>query len=311
MTSVNHASFSLRLNSSEGEFTATIARVGAALVSWKANGVQLVEPGNLEAVGPYCEGIVMAPWPNRLEDGKWNYKGKTLEFPLNIQSQQNANHGLLIDHPYDVVEQTDSSITLGALIHARMAYPFNVYTTVKYELVAGGVVVTHTAENLSDDEAPYAVGGHPYFQIEGVATGDLVLRSNAAAILDVNERQIPIGKLDTAGTRFDLREGVKVGENFYDHDFTGLTRDADGLAHTYLTAPDGRELDIWQGPEFKHVVIFTPDFYWDVSSDEKRIAAAIEPQTAGANAFKTGEDLIWLKKGEKFSTTWGANLLTR
>jgi aldose 1-epimerase len=301
------------LNFSDGQTTssAIIARVGAALVSWTTNGTQLVEPGHLEAVGPYCEGIVMAPWPNRLEDGKWSYKGETLEFPLNIQSQQNANHGLLIDFPYDVVEQTESSITLGALIHARTAYPFNVFTTVKYELSATGIKVTHTAENLSEEAAPYAVGGHPYFQIAGVQTADLILRSDAATVLDVNERQIPVGKSATAGTRFDMREGVRVGDNFYDHGFTDLPRDENGLAHTYLTAPDGRGFDVWQDAEFKHVVIFTPDFYWDESRDAKRFAAAIEPQTAGANAFKTGEDLKWLNKGEKYSASWGVNLFTK
>jgi len=303
--------FEIRLSNGEAEVSATIARVGAALVSWALGGVQLVEPGNLDAVGPYCEGIVMAPWPNRLEDGQWNYKGKTLEFPLNIQSQQNANHGLLIDHPYDLVAQTESSVTLGALIHARLAYPFNVYTTVKYELVGSGMTVTHTAENLSVESAPYAVGAHPYFQIAGVPTSDLVLRSDAETVLEVNERQIPIGKAATANTRFDMRVGVKVGENFYDHGFTDLPRDEQGLAHTYLTAPDGRQLDVWQDAEFKHVVIFSPDFYWDQSSDEKRVAVAIEPQTAGANAFKTGEDLQWLKKGEVFSASWGVNLLTK
>jgi aldose 1-epimerase len=291
--------------------TATIARVGAALVSWTTNGTELVEPGNLDAVGPFCEGIVMAPWPNRLEDGQWSYQGATLEFPLNIPSQQNANHGLLIHHPYDLVEETESSVTLGALINARTAYPFNVYTTVKYELLDQGIVVTHTAENRSVEAAPFAVGGHPYFQITGVPTADLILRSDAATVLDVNERQIPVAKLPTANTRFDMRAGVRVGDNFYDHGFTDLPRDAEGLAHTYLTAPDGRQFDIWQDSEFKHVVIFTPDFYWDKSADEKRVAVAIEPQTAGANAFKTGEDLNWLEPRKVFKASWGMNLLTK
>jgi aldose 1-epimerase len=302
--------FTLTFSDGQTKSTAVIARIGAALVSWTTNDIELVEPGHLDAVGPYCEGIVMAPWPNRLEDGKWSYQGKTLEFPINIQNQQNANHGLLIDFPYDLVEQTASSVTLGALIHARMAYPFNVYTTVKYELSASGITVTHTAENQSEEAAPYAVGGHPYFQIAGVPTADLILRSDAATVLDVNERQIPIGKSATAGTRFDMREGVRVGDNFYDHGFTDLPRDENGLAHTYLIAPDGRGFDIWQDAEFKHVVIFTPDFYWDESIDAKRYAAAIEPQTAGANAFKAGEDLKWLNKGDKFSASWGVNLFT-
>ena len=309
MTSPEH--FTLNLSSGDNKSSATIGRVGAALVSWTISETELVEPGNLDAVGPYCEGIVMAPWPNRLEDGKWSHNGQTLEFPLNIQSQQNANHGLLIDHPYDLIERTESSVTLGANIHARTAYPFNVFTTVTYELLPNGIKVTHSAVNHSAESAPYAVGGHPYFQIAGVATADLVLKSEAASVLETNERQIPIAKIATEGTRFNLRDGVRVGDNFYDHNFTDLVRDAQGLAHTYLTADDGRELDIWQGPEFKHVVIFSPDFYWDLDRDSQRVAVAIEPQTAAANAFKNGDDLIWLGQGETFQASWGVNLLTR
>lgn len=306
MTSPDH--FILTLNSGGANASAVIGRVGAALVSWKVDSIELVEPGNLDAIGPYCEGIIMAPWPNRLEDGTWNYQGKTLEFPLNIHSQQNANHGLLIDYPYDLVSRTESSVTLGATIHARMAYPFTVYTTVKYEISESGITVTHSAENQSVAEAPYAVGGHPYFQFAGVPTADLILRSDAATVIDVNERQIPVGKSATIGTRFDMRGGVRVGDNFYDHGFTDLPRDSSGLAHTYLTTPDGRQIDVWQDSEFKHVVIFSPDFYWDQTPDEKRVAVAIEPQTAAANAFKTGEDLRWLKQGEIFTATWGVNL---
>jgi aldose 1-epimerase len=216
-----------------------------------------------------------------------------------------------MDHHYEVLAQTESSVTLGAFIHARLGYPFDVQTSVTYELVAGGVRVTHTAENLSSADAPYAVGGHPYFKISGVDTADLFLRSDAATVLVVDERQIPTGTMPTAHSRFDMRAGVRIGDNFYDHDFTDLPRDQDGLAHTFLTATDGRGFDIWQDESFKHIVIFTPDFYFANVGESKRYACAIEPQTSGPNSFNSGEDLIWLKQGQQFSATWGINLLTK
>jgi aldose 1-epimerase len=249
----------------------------------------------------------MSPWPNRIDGGKWQYQGRTLELPINLHSQQNSNHGLLMDHVYEVVEQSESLVTLGALIHARLGYPFDVYTTVTYELVEAGVKISHSAENFSEEVAPYALGGHPYFKISGVATEDLFLRSDAATVLVVDDRQIPTGTMPTAHSRFDMRSGVRIGDNFYDHDFTDLPRDSHGLAHTYLTAPDGRGFDIWQDAEFKHVVIFTPDFYFANLGEEKRFACAIEPQTSGPNSFNSGEDLVWLKQGEKHLATWGIN----
>mgnify|MGYP000597197978 CR=1 FL=1 len=303
------ASLTIRLTSQSenGLIAAEISRVGAALRYLAIDEVELVEPGKFDSLSPFCEGVIMSPWPNRIDGGKWQYQGRTLELPINLHEQQNANHGLLMDHQYEVVAQSDSSVTLGALIHARLGYPFEVYTTVTYALVETGLSITHTAENRSAADAPYALGGHPYFKIAGVETEDLYLRSAAETVLVVDDRQIPIGTMPTEHSRFDLRSGVRVGDNFLDHDFTDLPRDSDGLAHTYLTAPDGRGFDIWQDEEFKHVVIFTPDFYWDELGSEKRYACAIEPQTSGPNSFNSGEDLNWLKQGQKFVATWGIN----
>jgi aldose 1-epimerase len=117
--------------------------------------------------------------------------------------------------------------------------------------------------------------------------------------------------MPTAHSRFDMRAGVRIGDDFYDHDFTDLPRDSDGLAHTFLTATDGRGFDIWQDESFKHIVIFTPDFYFANVGESKRYACAIEPQTSGPNSFNSGEDLLWLKQGQTFSATWGINLLTK
>jgi aldose 1-epimerase len=311
MLSAKNQRVRLALSTANGALTAEIAMVGAALRRLTLGETELVEPGVFGSISPFCEGVVMSPWPNRMDGGKWEYQGRTLSVPINLHEQQNANHGLLMDHPYAVLEQSESKVTLGALIHARLGYPFDVYTTVTYQLVESGVKISHSAENLSDADAPYALGGHPYFKIAGVDTADLFLRSDAETVLLVDERQIPTGTLPTAHSRFDMRSGVRVGDNFYDHDFTDLPRDANGLAHTYLTAPDGRGFDIWQDAKFKHVVLFTPDFYFANESEPYRFACAIEPQTSGPNSFNTGEDLIWLKSGEKFEASWGVNLLTK
>jgi aldose 1-epimerase len=311
MSSAANNRIRLSRKGENGHLVAEITRVGAALRYLAIDGVELVEPGVFDSLSPFCEGVVMAPWPNRTDGGKWTYEGRTLELPINLHAQQNANHGLLLDHHYDVLAQTESSVTLGALIHARLGYPFDVQTSVTYELVDGGVKVTHHAENLSAAVAPYAVGGHPYFKIAGVDTEDLFLRSDAATVLVVDDRQIPTGTMPTAHSRFDMRSGVRIGDNFYDHDFTDLARDSHGLAHTYLTATDGRGFDVWQDENFKHTVIFTPDFYFANVGDAKRYACAIEPQTSGPNSFNSGEDLLWLKQGHRFSATWGVNLLTK
>ena len=305
MHSASGQQFSLTLNTEIGEITAVISEVGAALRSLQVNGSEFCEPGNPETVGPFCEGIVMAPWPNRIDGGKWSYQGRTLEVPINIHGQANANHGLLISYPYKVLNQTNSKVTLSATITPTLGYPFLVETTVTYEVVSTGLKVTHTAINHSSEAAPYAVGGHPYFRFSNVDTGDVFLRSEAETLVLLDERQIPVGTMPTANSDFDLRSGVRIADHFLDNDFTDLPRDAAGLAHTYLTSPDGRSIDVWQDQNLKHTVIFTPDFYSYGLDEPKMFAVAIEPQTAAANAFNTGDDLLWLETGRPFAATWG------
>ncbi len=303
--------FTLALDTPNGRLTAMIAQVGAGLRSLKLGETEFVESCEPDEIAPYCAGIVMSPWVNRLDGGKWTYKGQVLEVPITIHDQQNANHGLLEFAEYRLIDRTDnateSSVTLAATIQPRRGYPFLVETTVKYALSADGLTVTHGAENKSIDAAPYAVGGHPYLRVSGTPTEELVLKASAASVIDVDARQIPIGRSSVAGTKFDLRQGQRVGDNFFDHNFGDLEREADGMAHTYLTAPNGGQVDVWQDEAFKYVVLFTPDFY--PTRAGKVWAAAIEPQTSAANSFNTGEDLIWLEQGKTWSASWGIKVL--
>ena len=302
--------FTLELTTSQGRLTATIAQVGASLRSLRLNDTEFVLSCEPEDVAPYCAGIVMAPWVNRLADGKWTYRGREMRVPITIHDQQNANHGLLEFAEYRLVSQTASEsraeVCLAATIHPRAGYPFLVETTVTYALTEEGLVVTHEARNLSADPAPYAVGGHPYFQVAGHPTEDLMLSLPAASVIEVNERQIPIGRAPVAGSRFDLRQPKRVGDNFFDHNFGDLERDSDGRARSYLRASDGKFISVWQDAAFKYIVLFTPDFY--PTRNGNVWAVAIEPQTSAANSFNTGEDLLWLEQGRRFAATWGVEL---
>ncbi len=317
MISATGQQFSLTLETAKGTWHATVAQLGASLRVLKFNDLELVEGYPEDWPAPYCAGVVMAPWPNRTDGGKWTYEGQVRQFNINIVDQQNANHGLLMDFPYELVQKTESSVTLGATIYPRAAYPFLVETTVKYELVEGGLTVTHSAVNRSHAEAPYGVGGHPYFKFSADSSENLIFTSNAASVLMTDERQIPTHKAATAGTEYDSSKGRRLGDFFVDNDFTDLPRDEHGLAHTTLTlSPDylaanapveNTGLDVWQDANFGHVVFFTPGFY---PTPEGLVhTAAIEPATCGPNALNTGDDLLWLKTDELWSGQWGVKLL--
>ena len=66
--------------------------------------------------------------------------------------------------------------------------------------------------------------------------------------------------------------GRALGAGFMDRCYANLTRDADGLARTTLTAPDGRATTLWQGEGLDYTHIFITDGYPGRSH-----AVAIEP----------------------------------
>jgi len=297
----------LSFTSSRGVYRAVIAQVGASLRVFELDDIELVEPYDENQPKPLCAGAIMSPWVNRLDGGSWTHHGETFQNDINIVDQQNANHGLLLDHPYVATLKSHSSVTLSAVIEPSRGYPFRLETSVTYSLGEDGLKVIHRATNRSAEPAPYATGAHPYFKFSAVKTAELRVFSNAATQTVTDSRQIPVSTRATAGTEFDFRNGIPIGQSCIDEDFTDLARDEYGIAHVYLTGDDGRGLDIWQDSTFAHVVIFTPAHF--PSADGRGVhAAAIQPSTAAPNAFNSGDDLIWLQPGVPFEARWGVRV---
>ena len=300
--------FVLNLETPNGVLHAAIAARGASLREFRLGDIELVEPYAANSDAPLCAGKVMAPWVNRLDHGRWVYQGQQLQNPINLPEQDNANHGLLLDYFYKAVESSAFLVTLEAFIEPSEGYPFRVKTQVTYSLAADGLAVTHRAENLSDQPAPYATGAHAYFKFSEVETQDLIITLAAATKTVVDERQIPISEEPSAKSGYNLTTGARAGSQLIDNDFTNLVRDENGLAHTFVLSADGRGLDIWQDHNFAHVVLFTPDFFETVDGGLTH-AIAVEPSTSAPNAFNSAKNLIWLEPGASFEARWGARVL--
>ena len=285
----------------QGEARATITELAASLREFSIGGIDLVESYAESQTPPFADGIVLAPWPNRIEDGQWMLKGKTQQLDITEGDRNNAIHGLLRNTGYTLIERTAESVTLGATVFPQHGYPFHIATTVRYELGESGLRVTHTATNLSDDEAPFGLGAHPFFKIGDVPTGELTLTMTAATRFETDERLNPTDEVAVAGTEFDLSAGRVVGDLDFDTAFGGIDA-ADGVA-ARLTAPHGSELRVMVDESFGFVQIFTPRNFPTLSGTAQAIA--IEPTTAAPNAFNTGRGLVWLAPEQTYSAAWG------
>ena len=173
-------------------------------------------------------------------------------------------------------------------------------SSVLYELVDDGLTVTHSIRNESDSAAPVAIGTHPFLKIGGVPTESLTLTVHASTRFPVDERLNVSAEVPVDG-RYDLRGGQVLSEVSLDDAFGGLSKVGEVAAT--LTAPDGRSVSLWQDDNFPYVQIYTTGVF---PADGGVVnAVAIEPMTAPADAFNSGQSLKWLTPGETWNASWG------
>ena len=299
--------FELTWSDNSRHSSAIITEVAAGIRAFEVDGTALIDGFPADSTPPSAAGTVLSPWPNRIRDGLWQLDGKPQQLDITEVAAHNAIHGLLRSRPYRVAKREDHAITLAATVHPQHGYPFLVDTLVRYELVPGGLHVSHTFTNVGAALAPVAVGAHPFLRVGDNAIEQLTLRLAADRRFLTDDRLNPIGEEPVDGTRFDLRNGVRVSDLDLDDAFSSAA-DADGISRHRLTAPDGQFTELWQGQDFGYVQAFTPrTFPRPTSSDPGAVglAVAIEPMTAPPNAFNSGLGVIWLQPGETWTGSWG------
>lgn len=281
-----------------GTSAATITSVAASLRHFERDGVQYTPGFPEDVTPPFGCGIVLVPWPNRVEDGVWTLDGERQQLDLTEPARGNAIHGLLRYTAYDLVSNEGHAVTLSATIWPQHGYPFLLETEVRYELVDDGLRVTHRIRNRSDRPAPVALGAHPFHTIGDVAPEDLVLRVHARTRIEVDERLNPVG---TSPIDERLRSGIALRDVDLDHALADLDP-VDGAVAS-LTAPDGRSVALVQDEQHHWLQVFTTREYPGTS-----LAVAIEPMTAPMNALVTGEGLHWVEPGEEWTAWWGVRV---
>ncbi len=286
-----------------GNATVRVGSVAAVLREFSVDGHAFTEIWDDDKLTPHGCGIVLAPWPNRIENARWTNEGKALQLDITDPSNNCAIHGLLRNTSYDLVEITAESVTLGAGVYPQHGYPFTLDTFVTYRLADDGLHVEHTVANVGSGTAPFGVGAHPYLRVGDQPTGSLTVTLHADTYLAVNANKVPTALLAAAGTQWDLRAGVVLGSADLDTAYTDLhpVSGPHGDEHQVaLTAPDGSGVLMWAQPSFGYMQVFTPrDF------PGRELTVAIEPMTCAANAFNTGQGLRWLAPGESFVGSWG------
>lgn len=250
-----------------GDQHAVVVEVGAGLRAYD----DLLDGYPVDEMPKSGRGQVLAPWPNRIADGVYEFDGRSYQLALTDAGEHCAIHGLVRWATWRAVEREEARIVMEHVLHPQPGYPFTLHLQVEYRLGTDGLTVRATAENMGATACPFGCGFHPYFAPGAPTVDDLVL-------------QIP------------GREAERLGSTVLDTTFTDLTPDADGRWR--LRAG---EVTVWADESWPYVVLFTGDPLPDVA----RRSIAIEPMTCPPQAFRTGESLIRLEPGDGWTGTWG------
>ncbi|MDO9398971.1 MAG: aldose 1-epimerase family protein [Herbiconiux sp.] len=291
-----------RVDLEAGPYRASIASLGASLRVLQAGGRDLVLPYGVEELRPAYRGTTLVPWPNRIVDGRYTFAGEEQQLPLTEPARAHALHGLAVWLDYAVAERAVDRVLLTATVEPQTGYPHRLDIAVEFRLDEHeGLTQTVTATNSGDAPAPYGTGPHPYLVAGPGTVDDWTLELPAAEVLAVTpERLLPIGVSEVAsedGGVFDFRSARVIGDTFIDHAFTGLERDAEGVATVTVTSPEGTGARMTFGEECRWVQVHTAD-------DSARAGLAVEPMTCPPDAFNSGIDLLVIAPGESATASW-------
>ena len=285
-----------------GDQLAVIVEVGGGLRSYSTGGRELIDGYGAHEMSSSGRGQVLIPWPNRLEDGSYEFDGKHQQLPLNEPERRNAIHGLVRWTTWSVAERSAHRVVMQHVLYPQPGYPFLLKTSIEYALSDCGLLVRTTTTNLGSERCPYGRGAHPYLTL-GTATIDrLLLTLPAGTVLRSDQRGLPVDSKDVGGTGYDFRQSRPIGSTVLDHAFTDLQRDENGFARVELRDPDSEiRVSLWVDRTYPYLMLFSGDPLPNVS----RRSLAVEPMTCPPNAFRTGISLIGLEPGCSCTGTWG------
>lgn len=288
-----------------GDYSALVSHRGATLVAlfyrnWNIlSGPELVLP----ELGHH--GAVLAPWPNRLAQGKYSFQGSTFQLPQNDSKYGHAIHGFAFMRDWQVKETGSNISTMRVPLYCKEGYPYQVDLEVTYKLTGAGLKCISRWVNKGEATAPFGLGFHPYFRPGPNAMEHWQLQIDASKVMEVDPKLLPLVEPSLVSTTpFDFRTPRAIGNQAFSN--TYLASDSADKIQATLTdpGPGGHRIVVQAHGPFRYLQAFTGDLPLETLH---RKGLSLEPQTCPTNAFVTKESLLELPPESTGSATWSVS----
>ncbi|MCO7222588.1 aldose 1-epimerase family protein [Klenkia sp. PcliD-1-E] len=291
-----------------GDVRAVVTEVGGGLRELTVGGRPLVVgfPGG--SPRPLFRGSVLAPWPNRVGDGRYTFGGSEQQLAVTEPDRGNALHGLVCWSPWRVLDRSASTLRLGVRVWPQQGWPHVLDVEVGYELLATGLRWSVEGRNVGSDPAPWGSSVHPYLVAGRGRVDDWELQLPADRVLSVDDaRLLPTGLVDVAGSDLDFRTRRSLRGVAVDHAFTGLATADRATARVWGADGSGVAMH-WSPAQLPWVQVHTAD---RPEPALDRVGLAVEPMTCPPDALRSGTDLVVLAPGASHAAAWEIEALSR
>ncbi|HET9075753.1 MAG TPA: aldose 1-epimerase family protein [Acidimicrobiales bacterium] len=289
--------------------TLTVVEVGGGIRDYRTDSGPVLDGYAAEEMCSGGRGQLLAPWPNRLADGSFEWDGRRHQAAINEVEAHNAIHGLVRWSAWTARSVGDDRAEMAYRLHPQPGWPWTLDLAVTYQLHADGLTVHTSVTNRSDETCPAGFGWHPYLYAFGATVDEAELILPARTAYRSDQRGLPAGRFDVAGTDLDFIAGRRIGSAHLDVCFTDLVRGADGRAVAELRRAGGdRSARLWVDRAYSHLMVFSGDTLGEEA--RRRRGLAVEPMTGAPNFLRTGDGLRKLEPGACFEGTWGVEVFS-
>lgn len=279
---------------SSGPYSAEVSLMGASLTELKYKNAVLVTALDDKGQRLPHAGAIIAPWVNRIADGRYRFRGLEQQLPINEPHRHNSLHGHSASTVWSRTSQTKRSLRLRCVLKPTRGYPHHLRIDTNYKLTHRGICLTVRAKVLDGAPAPFAWGFHPYFRVNAAGSAPRLKIPATKVALTNRETLIPESVVPVDGTAFDFRGEATMLSDEIDHSLGGLGKHSRFGWKTPIAAAieaqNGAEVVMeWsKNLRWVHVYSTAPPSSW----------IAIEPQTSPPNAFNSGLDQVVLRPGK-------------
>ena len=251
-----------------------ISSVGMMAYEMKVNGHNILRftlPSidDLRAKPAGMHGIpFMGPWANRLDEQAFYANGKRYAFDMTLGNVTGAIpiHGFMTrTNQWQVVDVkadgkaawATARLDTGKQADWMKQWPFAHTIDVTYRLQDGALEVMTKITNQAQEPMPISIGWHPFYQLTDSPREEWTVSIPARTRWLLDYRKVPTGATESTDKFFPGNKGTLKDYNL-DDVFSDLIRDSQGRATVVLKGRK-QQLEISQGPNYKALVIYSPN----------------------------------------------------